>query len=98
MELRQVGHGLHPPGQPACALLWLVILGTQGAWFYCFGLECVEFEGEGGSMQEVHTDEGNQNQKATMHKRGARCPEGCQFARRQPRQIGEGGLGVSRIW
>lgn len=98
MELRQVGHGLHLPGQPACALLWLIILGTQGAWFYCFGLECVEFEGEGDSMQEVHTDEGNRNQKATMHKMGAHCPEGCQFAGRQPWQIGEGGLGVSRIW
>lgn len=66
--------------------------------FICFGLECVKFEGEGGSSQEVHKHEGNLNQKTSVPKTGAHCPKRCQFAGRQPRQTGEGGFGDCRSW
>lgn len=38
IELRQAEHGLHPPGQPARAPLWLIIPEAQGAWFYLLWL------------------------------------------------------------
>lgn len=40
--------------------MWFIILGAQGLGFICFGLEYVEFEGEGGSSKEVHKHEGKQ--------------------------------------
>ena len=70
----------------------------RGLGFICFGLECVEFEGEGGSSQEVHKHEGNLNQKTTVHKTGAHCPERCQFAGRQLWQTGECGFGDHGSW
>lgn len=45
----------------------------RGLGFVSFGLERVEFEGEGGSSQDVHRHEGNLNQKTTVDERAAHC-------------------------
>lgn len=70
----------------------------RGLGFICFGLNCVDFEGDRGSSQEVHKHKGNLNQKTTEHKTGAYCPKRCQFPGRQLQQTGEGGFGDRRSW
>lgn len=70
----------------------------RGLSFICFGSECVEFEGEGGSSQEVHKRKGELNQKTTVHKTSACCPKRYQFAGRQLWQTGEDGFADRRSW
>lgn len=42
-------------------------------------LEHAEFKGEGGGSQGVHRQEGNLNQKTTVHKTTAHCLKSGQF-------------------